>query len=348
MDALQNTPIRVGIAGLGRSGWGLHANTFESLPEKFKVVAVADADAARRGEAAGRFGCRTCADFDSLTGDTEVELLVVATPSHLHAEHTVRALRAGKHVVCEKPMATSAADADRMISAAAKADRTLTIFQNYRYMPDFQKVRDVIASGKLGRIVMIRIAAHNFRRRWDWQTLKEYGGGALNNSGPHFLDHALQLFGDAEPEVFCHLERTLTSGDAEDHCKMILRAEGAPMVDLEITSACAYPQEAWLVMGTRGGLSGTRSLLRWKYVDFEKLPPRPVDPTPTPDRSYNSEDLPWQEETWEHPRDLPSEETRLYLDLYKTLRHGAPLVITPESVRRQIVLLEKCHQLSPV
>lgn len=343
-----NNIVRVGIAALGRSGWGIHCNTLEPLTDKYKVVATADMDPARRKEAEEKFGCRTYPDFDSLVADGDIELLVVATPSHLHPEHAIRALEAGKHVVCEKPMAATADDADRMIAAAKKAGRLLAVFQNRRYMPDFQKVREVIASGKLGRIILIRIVVHGFSRRWDWQTLKEYNGGSLNNTGPHFLDQALQLFGDAEPEVFCRLERTLTSGDAEDHCKVILRAEGAPMIDFELTSACAYPQDTWLVMGTNGGLTGNRSGLRWKYVDFEKLPPRPVDRTPLPDRSYNREELPWQEETWEQHDGGPSDRTLFYLDLYKTLREGAPLVITPESVRRQIAVLQKCHELSPV
>jgi len=343
-----DSAIRVGIAALGRSGWSIHAMALEPMVEKFKIAAVADTNPERCKEAGNRFGSRTYTNVEDLVKDEDVELVVVSTPNHLHAQHAILAMEAGKDVVCEKPMAACVADADRMIEVSHKRNRTLAIFQNRRYSPDFMKVREVIQSGVLGRIVMIRMAGHNFSRRWDWQTLKEYSGGTLNNTGPHFLDQALQLFGDAEPEIFCHLERTLTSGDAEDHCKVIFRAPGSPMIDLEVTSACAYPQNTWLVMGTQGGLTGSTSSLQWKYVDFSKLPPRPVDRTPTPDRSYNREDLPWQEHTWQPPDNLPSEATRFYLDLYETLRNGADLVITPESVRRQIAVLEKCHQLCPV
>ncbi len=340
--------VRVGIAGLGRSGWFNHAITLQGLPEKYTIAAVTDPNSDRCKEAAEKFGCRTYGDLKSLLADSEVELAILATPNQLHCEHTLQAFAAGKDVVVEKPMASNSTEADKMMAAAKKAGRLLTIFQNNRYMPSFMKVREVIATGKLGRIVMIRIAIHGFGRRWDWQTLKEFSGGELNNTGPHFMDQALQLLGPAEPQVFCHLERTLTSGDAEDHVKVILKAKGAPMIDLEITKACAYGQNLWQVMGTSGGLTGTAGQLSWKYVDFSKMPPRPVDRTPTPDRSYNSEQLSWQEETWEMPKDLPSTQTSFYADLYKTLRENAPLVITPESIRRQIGILEKCHQLSPV
>ena len=130
------------------------------------------------------------------------------------------------------------------------------------YDPDFIQIRKVIASGKLGRIVMIKQTWHSFGRRWDWQTLRKFGGGTLNNTAPHAIDQLLQLFGKKEAQVFCHLERTLTLGDADDHVKIILKAKGQPMIDLELTSACAYPQEHWLVMGTQMSLNGNTLTLK--------------------------------------------------------------------------------------
>jgi predicted dehydrogenase len=69
--------------------------------------------------------------------------------------------------------------------------RVLAPFQNRRYEPHFNKVKEIVASGKLGQIVQIRMAWHSFGRRWDWQTLREFGGGQLANNGPHLLDQAL-------------------------------------------------------------------------------------------------------------------------------------------------------------
>src|SRR5690606_32126756 len=112
-------------------------------------------------------------------------LVVVALPSFLHMPASVDALGAGKHVVCEKPMATTLEEADRMIAAAHDTGRVLTIFQQRRYNPDFVKLRELIDSGLLGRIVQIRLTESRFSRRWDWQTLQKFGGGTLNNTGPH-------------------------------------------------------------------------------------------------------------------------------------------------------------------
>ena len=339
--------IKVGIAGQGRSGWGIHARLIEPLDELYQVVAVADRLANRQREAAARFGCRTYDDLASMLQDDEVELVVNSLPSHLHPSGSIAALRAGKHVVCEKPMAARVADADDMIDAARQAGRVLAIFQNYRYDPDLQKVQEVIASGVLGRIVMIRMAWQGFGRRWDWQTLQEYDGGSLNNTGPHPLDMALQFFGPTKPEVFCHLERTLTLGNAEDHVKLILHGPDAPMIDLEITSACAYRQDPWLVMGTQGTLTGTRRALRWRYLDPAQLEPRQVDERPTPDRSYNREGIEWTEGSWDRSEYTGPGHTGFYLDLYETIRHAKPLFITPESVRRQVEVLEECHRRCP-
>ena len=345
---MASSPVKAGIVGLGRSGWFNHALTIQALPDQYTIVAATDPNPDRCREAAETFGCRTHDSLSALLADDDVELVILATPSQLHCAQTKEALACGKHVVCEKPMADDSSQVQQMIDAARAADRVLTVFQNQRYMPSFMKVRQVIASGKLGRIVQIRIAIHNFGRRWDWQTLKEFSGGELNNTGSHFMDQALLLFGSAQPEIFCHLERTLTSGDAEDHCKVILQAPDAPMIDMEISRSCAYGQDLWHVIGTRGGLSGTASQLSWKTVDFSTMPPRPVDRNPTSDRSYNSEQLTWQEETWQKPDDLPTTQSCFYVDVYKTLRQNAPLAITPESVLRQIAVLERCHALCPV
>jgi predicted dehydrogenase len=340
--------IAVGIAGLGRSGWNIHVPLLAELPGRYTVAAVFDRNAARRREAVQRLGCRDCASYASLLADPRVELVVVAMPSHLHAAYSIAAMKAGRHVVCEKPMATSLRDADRMIACARSARRVLAVFQNRRYDRDFAEVRRVIRSGALGRIVHARITQHGFGRRWDWQTLKKYGGGTLNNAGPHLLDHALELFGPATPRVFCVRDRVLTLGDADDHVKVVLAAAGAPTVEVEITSACAYPQEHWLVMGSRGTLAGSPTELRWKYFDPKRLSKRVLDEQPTPDRSYNTDSIQFTEKTWRRGDSRDPGRAGFYGDLYDTLRRRKPLVVTPESVRRQMWVLDQCRRQAPV
>ncbi|MBI4243359.1 MAG: Gfo/Idh/MocA family oxidoreductase [Planctomycetes bacterium] len=340
--------IRVGIAGLGRSGWDIHAKSLKILTGEYQISAVCDPDERRLSEAKDNLNCRTYTTLNGLLGNPDVELIVIATPSNLHAENTIRTLKTGKAVVCEKPMATTLADADLMIEEYRKTGSLLTIFQNYRYMPGFLKVKEIIDSGKLGRIILVRMAWHSFGRRWDWQTLKKFGGGTLNNTCPHVIDQALQILGPVEPEIFCQMEKAITLGDVEDHLKIILKVPRSPLIDIEVTSACAYPQESWLVMGTQGSLTGTYSKLRWKYFRPEELPERKVDTTPTLDRSYNREEIHWYEEEWSLPEDKKPEPVMFYLDLYNTIRKNAALAITPESARRVMWVSERCRQLCPV
>lgn len=345
---MTDTPIRVGIAGLGRSGWAIHAHLLAPLTTTYRIAAVADNDPARRAEAVARFDCAAYAQIDELLADPNVELVVIALPTHLHHSMSIRALQAGKHVVCEKPMAVTLAEADIMLRVAESSPGLLTVFQQRRYNPDFVKVREIIQSGLLGRVVQIRIAESRFSRRWDWQTLQKFGGGSLNNTGAHFLDQALQLFGPAEPEILVHLDRTLTLGDADDHVKLVLKAPGAPTIDIEISSCDAFPPPTWHVIGTQGSLTGSTKSLRWRWIDPAELPPRVLDIRPTPDRSYNRDELIWHEDSWELTGSLDDAYRGFYHDLFATIRQGAPLAITPQSVRRVMWLQEECHRRAPL
>jgi scyllo-inositol 2-dehydrogenase (NADP+) len=340
--------IPIGIAGLGRSGWNIHARALDELNELYRVVAVMDLDASRRAEAVTRFGCRAYANFSELAQDSEVEVIVVASPNLLHKAHVIEALRNGKHAICEKPFGQNSAEADEMIAVAESVGKLVAPFQNRRYEPHFQKVKEIIETGLLGEVHFIRLTWHAFKRRWDWQTLSEFGGGDLNNNGPHLLDHALQLFGTDEPEIFFERRNVLSSGDAEDHIKITLKAPGRPTVDVELMSGCAFPQDRWLVMGDAGGLRGSVNHLEWKWVDWSQLEERPVERQPTPGREYNSESLPWNNDSCPSSEGLSLVVTRFYEDFHRSVREGKPLFITPQSVRRTIALIEDCKQISDV
>ena len=101
---MNTSPVRVGIIGLGRSGWSIHALGLQQMPERYQIVAVADLITERRAEAQQTLGCRAYAGYGELLADREVELVIVAPPSTLHSVYTIAALQAGKAVVCEKPM----------------------------------------------------------------------------------------------------------------------------------------------------------------------------------------------------------------------------------------------------
>ena len=347
----KHSPIRVGIAGFGRSSCNIHAHAFSSIPELYTVRAVFDPLEERRTNLPS--GAVARMSFEELIADPHVELIIVSSPNKWHARQVLAALEAGKHVLCEKPFGFTTCDVDAMIAASKAAGKVLQPFQQRRYEADFQKVREVCQSGLLGRLTYIRIAWHGFNRRWDWQTLRAFGGGQLYNNGPHPVDHALELFGPTEPEVWCELRHSLASGDAEDEAQIILRGVDTPTIQIELRSTAAFADERWLVCGTAGGLRGNNQCLDWKWVDWSAMPERPVDERPTMNRTYNSEQLVWNEAHWNPTGTVdagagatPAEQPviDLYTDLWRTIRENQPQVITPEVVRRRVAVLEACYR----
>ncbi len=346
--------LNVAVLGQGRSGLDIHCAYLKTDPDRFRIAAVVDALPERREKAERLFGCETCEDYTGLFGRSDIDLVVNALPSHFHPPVTCDLLARGFHVMTEKPMARTPEQADEMIAAAKKSGGMLALFQQSRFASYFLKVREVIESGVLGRIVQITIRFSGFARRWDWQTVQEYGAGNLYNTGPHPVDQALTLLDyDGMPDVFCKMDRANTFGDAEDYVKLILTAPGRPLVDVEISSCDAYPGAVYNVMGTRGGLSGSMTKLNWRYFQEADAPEQHLIRTPLMKEdgspAYCSETLPWHEGEWsadENDTPFTTAVKRMYDTIYARLVDGTPLVVTPEQVRRQIAVMRKCHEMN--
>lgn len=263
---MSSQPVRAGVIGLGRSGWHLHLQVMHNL-EGFEVTAVVDPVEERRQEAVEATGCTAYADPEELFKDDRVELVIVATPSHTHADLACRAMEAGKHVLVEKPMCVNVEEADRMIETANKHNRLLTVYQLRRLDPDFVRVKEIIDSGVLGPLVLVRLTRHSYRRRSDWQTLRKFGGGMLNNWGAHIVDQGLQLIDGPIVQTFSDMQQTVSAGDAEDHIKITMKAETGVVVDVEVGSCFAYPSPEYLIVGKYGSLKGSTRKLEYKYYD---------------------------------------------------------------------------------
>jgi len=354
---MSNNTLKVGIIGQGRSGRYIHSAQLALMPGFYEIAAIADGMADRRGRAAAEFGCRVYETYTEMAEREQLDLVVNASPSELHFPITLDLLNKGINVLCEKPLAKTVQEVDQLIAAAERSGSVLAVFQQSRYMPAFAKIREIIDSGVLGRIVQIDITNNNFARRWDWQTLQRMNGGNLLNTGPHPVDQALQLFGfDAMPQITCVMDRANTFGDAEDYVKVLMRGPGRPTIDLEISSCSVYPRDKFIVQGTNGGLRGNNDRLEWKYFKPEEAPPQQLTDKPLVDQhgnpAYCSEALVWYEDSWS--RELPEGTNefahmteQLYLMLHRTLTTGVPLEVTPQQVRRQMEVMEECRAQNP-
>ncbi|MCM8759030.1 MAG: Gfo/Idh/MocA family oxidoreductase [Candidatus Omnitrophica bacterium] len=348
--------IRVAILGQGRSGRDIHAKYLMKATNKYKIIAVSDTLPERRKRAEEELGCQAYSDYREIFKRDDIDLFINALPSHLHVPVTKEILNAGFHVLCDKPLARKVKEVDMLIKAAEKSGKILAVFQQSRYSPAFQQIKKIINSGVLGRIVQISIAYNGFSRRWDWQTLQEFYGGSLLNTGPHPLDQIIDLLNSEKiPEVFCIMDRVNTYGDAEDYVKLILRLPEKPVVDLEISCCDAYPTFTYHIQAKNGGLKGDLKRLEWKYYKPEEAPERKLQTTPieNPDGTpaYCGEKLKFYEEHWE----LSEEQKDMlmymvgcfYNMLYDTLVYGKPLEITLQQVRQQIAVIEKCQKQNP-
>ncbi len=355
---MQEKVIRVGIAGQGRSGYNIHARCLRNKTDKYKIVAVADQLAERRRDAENEFGARAYDDYSDLLRAGEFDLFINALPSFLHVPATIQALKAGYNVVCEKPMAKTVAEFDKMAAAAAKFGRLLLPFQNSRLQPFFDKILEIVGSGILGEIIYVRSNWSHFCRRWDWQTFQKNMGGALFNTGPHAIDQALMLFPfDVKPKVFCRMEcKNRMGGDANDFCALTIYGRNAPTMEINISQYQAYPETRYSISGTFGGLSGNEMELRWKYYDPQKAPKQKFWKQWSVNRGYPQETLPWVEKSWQIKpdeakqavgytlRSFPSGPERFYDNIYNAMNGQEKLLITLPQVRRQIMILEEAHR----
>lgn len=349
---------RIAIIGQGRSGRNIHGAYFRSAANKgrFKVVAVAEWLEDRRARAAEEYpGCTVYPDYKGFFGRDDIDLVVNASTSEQHVAVTLDLLEHGFNVVCEKPLAKTAAEVDMLMAAAEKSGKLFNVFQQSRFAPYFTKVKEIIASGVLGRIVEINIQFNGFSRRWDWQTLQSFNAGGLSNTGPHPLDQALNLLDmyDGMPNVFCKMDRVNTYGDANDYCKLILTAPGKPVIQMDVSSCDAYPVFTYKIMAKNGGLKGSMTDIDWKYFKPEEAPEQKLIRTPlsqadgTP--AYCSDKLTWYEEKW-NAKDsgaFTNAVDSYYTMIYDFLTDGKPMAIMPYQVRQQIAVIEECDRQNP-
>ena len=352
--------LRVAIIGQGRSGRDIHGAYFLSEANtNFEVVAVVDAIEDRRERAAREFGCPVFADYTELFAMKEqIDLVVNSTFSYMHAPITIDLADHGFNVVCEKPFARRASDVDQMIAAGKRNGVMVTAFQQSRFAPYYIKIKELLATGKLGELMQVSIKFNGFSRRWDWQTALRFNGGEVMNTGPHPMDQALDLMGyDVEmPTVFSKLGSINVSGDAEDYAKIILTAPGKPLFDIELSKQDAYAGNGWLynIYAKNGSLRANHKVVEWQWFDpAEKaIPELQLTPLRKPENGYPmycGETLNWHKETIELSGDPFTSAVHLYYTMiYNHLVNGAELEITAEQVRRQIRVNELIHAQNPL
>jgi scyllo-inositol 2-dehydrogenase (NADP+) len=248
-DARMSSLLKVGVMGYGLAGATFHASVIEHCG-RATVAAIATSQAERAQ--ADYPQAAIVADFDALVAIDEIECIVIATPNDTHFDLARRTLEAGKHVVVDKPVTLSAADARALADLAAARGLLFAPFHNRRWDGDFITLRALIESGRLGRVTHFESHFDRFRpkvpQRWREETSR--GGGLLFDLGPHLIDQALALFG-APQTVFATVRQHRDHAHAPDYVHLLL-GYGDKEVVLHATALAALEPPRFSVHGTRG------------------------------------------------------------------------------------------------
>lgn len=341
----ETDPIRVGLVGYGRAAVQLHVPVLCGVMGRFQVVAVCVRSSERQEMARTRHRCAVYSDFHDLLANPDVELVDITTPSIDHTRMAIAALQAGKHVFLEKPIAVSFAEAERLQSAAKLSRAMVLVGHNRRFFADFNHVKEIIDSGRLGEVYLIRVRSLKYDLRDDWQALKSHGGGILLNVGPHFVDHCLDLLGWKYQSLWASTALVAAGGDAEDHAKIVFEGEQGLVVDLEISGGAAMDEVSFAAYGRHGSVACDGKAIRVKRYDPSAVTPRAASSaSPDPEAPFGSGiTIPWFEETIPVGR----QKTNVWEEVYKTLREGTDYPITVEQAVLGLRVIDEVKRMAP-
>lgn len=277
---IPTAPLRIGVLGLGAIAQTAHLPVLSKM-RGVQLAALCDNDAAKARTLAQRFSVRdTCTDIDDLLEVPDLDAIIVTTPNHLHEVHVLSALRARKHVMCERPLGLNARAVERIIAAATKAKRIVMVANNHRFRHDAQALDAFVRSGELGKVRSVR--AGSYRRRVQqapWRLRRaEAGGGAFLELGLPLLDLAGWLLDFPRIErVSAAMERGRGANAVEDSAVVFIQCQGGFTVTIDVHSNYIGEDQRWWfeLVGSQG--SARLNPLRL----IKEIHGTPVDVSPT-------------------------------------------------------------------
>ena len=321
--------IKVGVVGYGGAFNMGKAHLNEMQRAGMTPVAVSEIDESRLKVAATDFpGIETYSSVAEMLRKSDVNLVTIITPHNTHAPIALQALKAGRHVVCEKPLAITTAECDAMIAAAKKSGVIISTYHNRHWDGWIVQALNHIRSGLIGDIVRIEAHMGGYGKPGDWwRTSRTISGGVLYDWGCHLLEYSLQLITSPMTEVSGYAKwgfwapQTKWKKDSnEDEAVAVVRFQSGQWLTLTITSVDANPKRGMVeVTGTKGSY-----ILDWNQNEHIRNEAGVVTITKYPNP---------QAEGW-----------RFYQNVADHLTKGTKLVITGEWARRPIHILDLAGQ----
>jgi len=274
--------IRVGLVGFGLAGKVFHA-PYVSAVEGLELAAIVERST-RNAEAAYS-GIVTYPSLEAMLEDTTLELIVVGTPNATHVPLATEALKAGRHVVVDKPVAATSAELAELIALASVQGKLLIPFHNRRWDSDFQTLSQLIRESTIGNVVSLESAFDRWRPlrpASSWKEMGGYGNGLLLDIGTHVVDQALVLFGPPEA-VSAEVLTEREGSKANDSFTIRLHYPGKIMT-VGANCLSAFPGPRFCLRGTKGGY------LKWGLDPQENLLKANYRAINTPDPEWAKED----------------------------------------------------------
>lgn len=322
--------IKVGVIGYGGAFNMGRSHLNEMKKAGMTPVAAMDLDAERLKVAEEEFpGIETYTDLTTMLKKSDVNLVAIITPHNTHAPLALKCLKAGRHVVCEKPLAITTAECDRMIAAAAKAGVVLSTYHNRHWdgciLRAVKQIRD---KGVIGEVIRIEAHMGGYGQPGDWwRTSKSISGGVLYDWGVHLIEYSLQLLGGNMTEVAGYAyegywgPKTAWGDDAnEDEAFAVVRFDNSQRLTLQITNVDSNPKAGQIeVTGTKGTyiFSGGD----WQTITHDK-----------------------EGTVIKKGKNPASEGAKFYQNIADHLVKDDELIITPEWSRRPIHILDLADQ----
>ncbi|GAA2100272.1 Gfo/Idh/MocA family oxidoreductase [Microlunatus panaciterrae] len=286
---MTSTPIKVGLIGGGGIA-SAHIKGYQAYADKIGVTAVADADAETAKRRAEELGATAYTDFNELIADADIDAVDICLPHHLHKDAIVAAAKAGKHILCEKPLCLSPDEAREVQAAVTENGVTLMSAHNQLFMPAVAKAKELLEAGTIGTVYEVR-TTDSFFNNFDpanmgWRaSAKTSGGGELIDTGYHPSYLMLHLAGGSPVEATALLStHRLRFMEGEDSAQVLIRFDNGVVGHL-VTSWAYTPAtvtERFSAVGELGSLhsDGTSLTYNLRSGESETFDFEPVDTIP--------------------------------------------------------------------
>lgn len=344
--------FRYAVIGYGFIG-RRHVDTLKSM-DVSDCTAVCDINPQRLQEVKNLYpDMKVYDNADDLFANEEVDGVIIAANNNQHKELVIKAARAGKHIICEKPAAMTVADLDEMTEEVRKAGVTFTVHQQRRYDKDFRCVKECYDKKMVGDIYTIQSSLYGYNGNMhDWHIYREEGGGMLYDWGVHLIDQILYMVDSRLVSVFADVHNVINQ-EVDDYFKILLRFENRVTAEIELgtyflSDRKDWFERHWYVGGNKGGMYADKFDPQGKVVRTTRLLENAAEDQDKSAKSYGptrsfgvpepglivTEDIPHVE----------CEQKDYFRNYFNALEGKEEFLVKIPEVRRVLAVMEACRK----